>query len=108
MTEDAGVPLADDFLFHGDGRALRGGRLAPSRSWRTSIFSSVMVRLRVLRCMPSSRAARHWLPLFSCEHGQDETFLELTHALGIKNIAAVHLQDKCFQLIFHDAFLSLL
>ena len=42
------------------------------------------------------------------QHGQDETLLEFTHAFGIKNIAAVHLQDKCFQLIFHDAFLSLL
>lgn len=42
------------------------------------------------------------------KHGQDEALLELAHALGIKNIASVHLQDKCFQLIFHDAFLSLL
>lgn len=42
------------------------------------------------------------------KHGQDKAFLELTHAFGIKNIASVHLQDECFQLIFHDAFLSLL
>src|SRR6185369_10023589 len=47
------------------GRALRGGRLPPSRNCRTSIFNSVMVRLRVLRCMPNWRAARHWFPLFS-------------------------------------------
>ena len=42
------------------------------------------------------------------EHGQDEALLEFTHAFGIKNIASVHLQDERFQLIFHDAFLSLL
>ena len=57
------------------GRVLRGGRLTPSRSWRTSILSSVMVRLRVLRCMPSSRAARHWLPLFSCSTVRMKRFL---------------------------------
>jgi len=48
------------------GRALRGGRRAMSRTARMSSLSSLMVRLRVLRCMPSSRAARHWFPLFSC------------------------------------------
>src|SRR4029077_10036806 len=39
-------------------------------------------------------------------HGQDEAFLDLAHTLGIKNIAAVHLQDQRFQLIFHDGSLS--
>jgi hypothetical protein len=57
------------------GRALRGGRLTPSRSWRTSIFNSVMVRLSVLRCMPSSRAARHWLPRFSSSTVRMNRFL---------------------------------
>ena len=42
------------------------------------------------------------------ENCQDEAFLELPNSFGIKNIAAVHLQDKCFQLIFHNASLSLL
>jgi hypothetical protein len=36
------------------------------------------------------------------EHSQYEAFLEFTHALGIKNVASIHLQDECFQLIFHD------
>lgn len=36
---------------------------------------------------------------------QDEAFLEFPYALGVQNIATVHLKDKCFQLIFHDASL---
>jgi hypothetical protein len=35
------------------------------------------------------------------EHGDDETFLELPHCLGVENVAFVHLQDQGFQLIFH-------
>jgi hypothetical protein len=35
------------------------------------------------------------------EDGQDETFFEFSDAFRIKNIAAVHLQNECFQLIFH-------
>ena len=33
------------------------------------------------------------IALVFLEHGQDETLLELTHALGVKNIAFVHLQN---------------
>jgi len=38
------------------------------------------------------------------EHSQNETLFEFSHAFGIKNVAAVHLQDECFQLIFHEHF----
>ena len=41
------------------------------------------------------------------QNGKDEAFLELANSLGIKDIASVHLQNKCFQLIFHGASLSL-
>src|ERR1700734_1781388 len=37
------------------------------------------------------------------QDGEDKPLLELSHALGIKNIASVHLQDERFQLIFHDS-----
>ena len=40
--------------------------------------------------------------------GQNKTFLEFPHALFVKDIAAVHLQDECFQLVFHKTVLSLL
>ena len=32
---------------------------------------------------------------------QDEALLELPHRLGVKDVAAIHLQDECFKLIFH-------
>jgi hypothetical protein len=40
------------------------------------------------------------------EDGEDKTFLEFTHSLGVENVAFVHLQNQRFQLIFHDASLS--
>src|SRR5579884_1815125 len=46
------------------GRSLRGGRLSPRRICAVSISSSARVRLRVLRCIPSSFAALHWFPLW--------------------------------------------
>src|ERR1700685_1309781 len=39
------------------------------------------------------------------EDGQDETLLEFSPALGVKNVASVHLQNKRFQLIFHKGAL---
>ena len=42
------------------------------------------------------------------EDGEDKTFLEFPHSLGIENVAFVHLQNQRFQLIFHDASLSLI
>jgi hypothetical protein len=42
------------------------------------------------------------------EYGKDEAFFEFAHRLGIQNIAFIHLQDKCFELISHGSlFLSL-
>ena len=41
------------------------------------------------------------------KYGEDKALFEFAHALGIENVALVHLQDECFQLIFHDS-LSLL
>ncbi len=35
------------------------------------------------------------------QDGQDEPLLKLTHCLGIKNVALVHLHDEGFELIFH-------
>jgi hypothetical protein len=40
------------------------------------------------------------------QDGEDKSLLKLTHALGIKNVASVHLQDERFQLIFHGRSLS--
>ena len=53
----------------------------------------------------TSRAAL--VPPVFLKNRQNEAFLEFPYALCVKNIAAVHLKDKCFQLIFHDEFLSI-
>jgi hypothetical protein len=45
------------------------------------------------------------IPAIFLQNGQDEAFLKFPNAFRVKNIAAVHLKDKCFQLIFHDASL---
>ena len=37
------------------------------------------------------------------QDGQDKPLLEFAHTLGVEDVALVHLQDKCFQLIFHVA-----
>lgn len=41
------------------------------------------------------------------ENSEDEPLLELPHALRVEDVAPVHLQDECFQLIFHDMRLFL-
>jgi hypothetical protein len=41
------------------------------------------------------------------QYGEDEAFLEFPYAFSVEDVAAVHLKDKCFQLIFHDEFLSI-
>jgi hypothetical protein len=37
--------------------------------------------------------------------GKNEALLEFAHAFGVEDVAFVHLQNECFQLIFHDASL---
>lgn len=44
--------------------------------------------------------------LIFLQNRQDETLFELPHAFRVEDVAAVHLQNECFQLIFHDASLS--
>ena len=43
-------------------------------------------------------------PVF-LQHGQNKALLEFADGFGIKNPALVHLQNQCFQLIFHSASL---
>ena len=40
------------------------------------------------------------------QHGKDEPLLEFSDRLRVKNIAFVHLQDECFELISHGILLS--
>ncbi len=46
------------------------------------------------------------VPIVFLQHGEDEPLLEFAHRLGVKNIAFVHLQDECFELISHGILLS--
>ncbi len=47
------------------------------------------------------------ISLILLQHRQDESLLELPYTFRIKNVAAVHLQDECFQLIFHSSLFLL-
>jgi hypothetical protein len=40
------------------------------------------------------------------QHGEDEPLLEFPYRLGVQNIALIHLQDECFELISHGLSLS--
>jgi hypothetical protein len=40
------------------------------------------------------------------QHCEDEPLLEFAYRLGVQNIAFVHLQDECFELISHGIPLS--
>src|ERR1700677_1329648 len=35
------------------------------------------------------------------QHGENEPLLEFAHCLRVQNVAFVHLQDECFELISH-------
>jgi hypothetical protein len=40
------------------------------------------------------------------QHRQNESLLEFAHCLGVQDVALVHLQDECFELISHGILLS--
>jgi hypothetical protein len=40
------------------------------------------------------------------QHGENEALFEFAYCLGVQNIALVHLQDECFELISHGIPLS--
>jgi hypothetical protein len=40
------------------------------------------------------------------QYGEDEPLFEFAYRLGVQNIAFVHLQDECFELISHGIPLS--
>ena len=41
------------------------------------------------------------------QHGEDKSLFEFAYRLRVQNIAFVHLQDECFELISHGIPLSL-
>ncbi len=47
------------------------------------------------------------IALVFLQHGQDKALLEFPYTFGIENIASVHLEDECFQLVFHGALFSI-
>ncbi len=104
--EALGTSSADDLLFHSD-RASTTGRTFDAIAqladvnleFRDGAAESIAVHAEFAR-------SAALVALVLLQNGENESLLKLAHALGIKNIAAVHLQDECFQLIFHDESLS--
>jgi len=99
-------PLAYRLLFAGD-RARTAGRALhaiPQKPYIDLEFVDGAAERVAVHTQFARGAAL--IAFVFLEHGEDKTLLELTHALGVENIALVHLQDKRFQLIFHDRFLS--
>jgi hypothetical protein len=103
-----GWELADDFLFQGHGARAAGRALdavAELADVNLQLGDGTAEGVAVHAQLAGGAALVAFVFL---QHGQDEALLEFTHAFGIKNIASIHLQHKRFQLIFHDASLSLL
>src|SRR5579862_2955501 len=91
--------LADDLLFESDGAgAARGTFDAVAELADVNLqFGDRTAEGVAVHAQFASGAAL--VALVFLQDGQDETLLKFTHAFGIKNVAAIHLQDKCFELI---------
>src|SRR5580658_5949066 len=96
--------LADELLFHGDGAGAAGRALDAVAELADVDFQLGDGAAQGVAMHAQFAGGAALVAFIFLQHGQDETFLELAHAFRIKNIAAVHLQDKRFQLIFHAAF----
>src|SRR5579864_2415561 len=100
--------LADDLFFQGDGASTAGWTLdAIAKLPDVNLqFADGAAKGVAVHAQLAGGAAL--IALVFLQNSQNEALLKLPHSLGIKNIASVHLQNKGFQLIFHDASLSLL
>src|ERR1700683_933113 len=95
--------LTDRFLFHryrprAAGRALRA---IPKLAYVDLQFVDGPAERIAMHSQLARSAAL--VAFIFLKHGEDKPLLELAHALGIEDVAFVHLQDECFQLIFHDS-----
>jgi hypothetical protein len=100
--------LADDLFFQGDGAGTAGWTLdaiAELTDINLQFADGAAESVAVHAQFAGGATLIAFVFLQNC---QDKAFLKLAHSLGIKNITSVHLQNKRFQLIFHDASLSLL
>ena len=100
------MTLARRFLFHGyrASAARRTLRSIPKLTYVDFEFIDRSAQRVAVHTQFAGSAAL--IPLVFLKHGEDESLLELAHALGVEDVAFVHLQDECFQLIFHSRFLS--
>jgi len=93
--------LADELLFHRHRPGTPGRPLdaiAQLPDINLQFADRAAERVAVHPQFPRGTAL---IALVFLQNGKDETFFELAHTLRVKDVAAVHLQDECFQLIFH-------
>jgi hypothetical protein len=97
--------LADDFLFQRDRTSTPRGALdAVTELANVDLQFADGAAERVTVHAQFARGTA-LVSLVFLEHRQNEALFEFAHAFGVKNVALVHLQNKCFQLVFHDASL---
>ena len=89
------------------GRSLRGGRLRPARTSASSRPSSAIARLNVLRWMPNSSAALHWLPRCADQHFAQILPLEFAYGILVADAAGMHLCHQAVQFSSHVHLLLL-
>ena len=107
MTDLNDFRSADDFFLHGDGAGAAGRALDAVAELADVDFQLGDGAAEGVAVHAQLAGGAALVAFVLLQDGQDETFFELADTFGIQNIAAVHLQDKRFQLIFHDASLSL-
>ena len=98
--------LARRLLFHGyrSRAAWRTLRAIPKLPYIDLQFVDSAAQSVAMHAQFTGSAAL--IALVFLEYGKDKSLLELAHALGVKNVALIHLQNQCFQLIFHGSSLS--
>src|SRR6266576_1925216 len=102
------MSLTNDLLFHGNGAGAAGRTLNAIAQLADVDLQLGDGAAECIAVHAQFTGGPALVPPVFLKNGQDEALLEFPYAFGVEDVAAVHLKDKCFQLIFHDEFLSIL
>src|SRR5579864_882464 len=101
------MSLTNDLLFHGKGAGAAGWTLDAIAQLSDIDFQLGDGAAQGIAVHAQFTGGAALVPPVFLKDRQDEAFLEFANAFGVKDVAAIHLKDKCFQLIFHDEVLSI-
>ncbi len=103
-----GCSLADGFPFHRDWTGATRGTLPALPELPYIDLEFIDGSAQGVSVHAQFAGSTALVPFVFLKYGEDEALFKLSHTLRVEDVAFVHLQDKCFQLIFHGRFLSVL